>query len=105
KRPHWHIDALLECAFVSEVWYILSQERLECAWARALVGMEGLTPFAAPFGASDCRCPTHLFYTPTAPRLAAFRSSLPYGEAVCALTAQQTALLLSRGEEPPQSAQ
>jgi len=104
KRPHWHIDALLEWASVSEVWYILLRERLECAWARALARIEGLAPFEVPFGASDCRCPTHLFYTPTAPCLAAFRSALPYGEAICALTAQQAALLFSRGEEPPQNA-
>lgn len=82
KRPHWHIDYLLEHAIPIEVWYILSPERLECAWARALANLERISPFEAPFGASDCLCRTHLFYTPQTPMLREIAPHLPYGEAV-----------------------
>ncbi len=82
KRLHWHIDALLEHARIAEIWYLPSPERLECAWAQALAGVEGLIPFEAPFGATDCHCRTHLYYAPQVPRLAACRTALPYGEAL-----------------------
>lgn len=62
KRLHWHVDYLLRCARVCEVWWLASEERNECAWAGALAEWPGVQPFEAPFGASDCRCATHLFY-------------------------------------------
>jgi len=63
KRLHWHVDYLLRCARVCEVWWLVSTERCECAWASALATARGVRPCEAPFGASDCRCPTHLFFS------------------------------------------
>lgn len=66
KRPHWHIDALAAHAAVQEVWWALSAQRLECAWARALSALPGVQQPAPGFGASDCACRTHLFGLPLA---------------------------------------
>jgi Uri superfamily endonuclease len=60
KKLHWHIDYLLENAEVVEVCRIESPVRLECRIAKrlspALESVRG-------FGCSDCRCPSHLFYS------------------------------------------
>jgi Uri superfamily endonuclease len=60
KTPHWHIDALTAVAPVVEVWYTLTTERLECAWASRLRALPGVTVSAQGFGASDCACDSHL---------------------------------------------
>ncbi len=71
RRRHWHIDALLEIAPVIEVWYLATLEPLECAWAARVRQAPGITPTPFAFGASDCRCHTHLFYSVERPTLAA----------------------------------
>ena len=58
KRRHWHIDYLLERAGVVGVIVAQTGERLECEVARALGERYEVVP---RFGASDCRCPGHLF--------------------------------------------
>lgn len=67
KRVHWHIDVLLGQAWVEEIWYRPGRERLECAWARALADLPGMTPWGRRFGSSDCRCATHLYYATERP--------------------------------------
>ncbi len=62
KRLRWHVDYLLQHAQIVEIWYHPSQKRHECAWARTIACLPAIQPFAVPFGASDCSCPTHLFY-------------------------------------------
>lgn len=104
KRPHWHIDYLLEYATLAEVWYILSPKRLECAWASALARIEGTIPFSAPFGASDCRCWTHLFYAPIAPEVREVAPALPYGEDICSLKVFANGSLLAMSGVSPESA-
>ena len=61
KRLHWHIDYLLEVAEVEDVRMEPGADRLECAWARRLLDAGGVV-VAPGFGASDCRCPTHLIF-------------------------------------------
>ncbi|MEJ5368458.1 MAG: GIY-YIG nuclease family protein [Bryobacteraceae bacterium] len=79
ERAHWHIDHLLRCARVHEVWIREDPQRLECRWAEALAA-SGLCECPAPrFGASDCRCRAHLWRLPRSER--ACRSllhSLPF---------------------------
>lgn len=82
KRVHWHIDVLLGQARIVEIWYRPGRERLECAWARALAGAPGLTPWGRRFGSSDCRCPTHLFYAEGRPAREEVWQGLPGGEGV-----------------------
>ncbi|MFZ5929487.1 MAG: GIY-YIG nuclease family protein [Acidobacteriota bacterium] len=61
RKRHWHIDYLLRLARVHEVWGRLDPRRLECAWAQALSRHGSFACPAARFGASDCRCPAHLW--------------------------------------------
>ncbi len=63
RRRHWHVDALLDAAPVIEIWYALTSQGTECVWASRLERAPGIEPGAARFGASDCRCRTHLFYS------------------------------------------
>ncbi len=57
----WHIDYLRAYADPVAVW-LAPDTHLECAWARALSDHPDARIVAPRFGASDCRCPTHLFY-------------------------------------------
>ena len=69
-RPHWHVDYLRAVTELVAVWWLASPERLEHRWALALAQAPGCTIPMARFGASDCRCPAHLFYLPTLPAAA-----------------------------------
>lgn len=62
KRPHWHIDYLLQRAVVVEIWSRCLTERLECSWTGSLLRLRGARPAVTGFGSSDCRCLTHLVY-------------------------------------------
>ena len=63
KKLHWHVDYLLKEARLSEVTWGLSDKRLECRIADGL-RQQGLRSVPR-FGASDCRCASHLFFSPT----------------------------------------
>jgi len=66
KRMRWHIDYLRAAADWAGVYRIYSDVRLECHVAEALGAI-----YAVPipgFGSSDCRCESHLFFSPTDPR-------------------------------------
>ncbi len=68
KKKHWHIDYLLERASVSRVIMAGSGQRLECRLAARLSGrFDAVTGF----GSSDCRCPGHLFFSPSPEELEA----------------------------------
>lgn len=73
KRLRWHVDYLLERAHLVEVWSrdgrpsALSEQRLECEWARVLADAPGAEIPIPRFGSSDCRCPAHLIYFATHP--------------------------------------
>jgi sugar fermentation stimulation protein A len=83
KRLHWHIDFLTARADRIVPLPIRSSERLECGIAEALAAI--LEPGPGGFGSSDCRCATHLFFSPTNPLgsaqfhrvLQSFRMSYP----------------------------
>jgi Uri superfamily endonuclease len=76
KRRRWHIDYLLEHATMVEVWLRPGVERLECIWAKYLHRVWAGRVIVAGFGASDCRCPTHLLYWPALPDPAALCAGL-----------------------------
>jgi HEAT repeat protein len=44
------------------VWTHTGPTRQECAWAAAAAALPGANVVAPRFGASDCRCPAHLFH-------------------------------------------
>jgi Uri superfamily endonuclease len=79
KRWHWHIDYLLgsKYAHVVQVWTAQSAARLECEWACAAMRLPGASIVVPRFGASDCRCLTHLVGFGELPDLAALTGGLP----------------------------
>jgi len=72
---HWHIDYLRRVAPVQEAWYTTGHVRREHAWARALETLSR-GPSIAGFGASDCRCSSHLVYFGRPPEIADFRRAV-----------------------------
>ncbi|HJJ47217.1 MAG TPA: GIY-YIG nuclease family protein [Methanocorpusculum sp.] len=56
-KPKWHIDYLDSVAPIVAVFSAETEERLECALARAIGGTS-----ISGFGCSDCSCQSHLFY-------------------------------------------
>lgn len=74
KPRHWHVDALTALAVVTHVAYVVSPERLECAWAQAVSALPGARIPLPGFGSSDCRCPAHLFALPADPLPALLRT-------------------------------
>lgn len=62
-RRRWHIDYLRARLAVAEAWYAAGGgEGVEHAWAAALASLSGAEQPARGFGASDCRCSSHLFF-------------------------------------------
>lgn len=76
KKLRWHIDYLRQWANVIEVWYLFSEESLECSWAQAAAAMPQAQIPIPGFGSSDCRCRSHLLYYPSPPSFALFRDKL-----------------------------
>ena len=66
KPLRWHIDWLTVRIPVAAIWYRTGRERLECAWAQAILQAPGASIPLRGFGASDCACPAHLFAVPSA---------------------------------------
>ena len=75
KKKHWHIDYLRELAEITAVWELVGQTRRECLLAGLLVSLKGASPVDG-FGATDCRCRTHLVGMASLPRLDSFRRRL-----------------------------
>ncbi len=63
KRPHWHMDYVHGILRVEEIWYCEGKEILEHEWTEALRVLVGTTFPVSGFGASDCRCKSHLIYS------------------------------------------
>jgi Uri superfamily endonuclease len=60
RKPHWHIDYLLEHSSIRGIVLCPADERIECSLARALAGE---LPVVRGFGSSDCRCGGHLYFS------------------------------------------
>jgi Uri superfamily endonuclease len=76
RRPHWHVDYLRRALRVSEVWYSLEHRSREHLWAALLGKTPGCSIAARGFGASDCRCESHLFFFDSPPSIDGFRRRL-----------------------------
>lgn len=61
KKYHWHIDYLLKSAVLDAVITGETPNRNECAISQELAQRFNSVP---GFGASDCRCRSHLFFGP-----------------------------------------
>ena len=64
---HWHIDYLKPWVDLTEIWFTHDPVKREHQWAEALLAeADSFTPLPG-FGSSDCKCPTHLVYSPSKP--------------------------------------
>jgi Uri superfamily endonuclease len=61
-RSHWHIDYLRVHARLRSVWLNYDGRRHEHEWARAMQKVNGASIPLPGFGASDCDCPSHLYF-------------------------------------------
>lgn len=68
SKPHWHIDYLRRRAEPVAVWFQPDSLPREHRWAKILSRLPGIEPAYRRFGASDCRCETHLFFSEVRPR-------------------------------------
>jgi len=59
KKPHWHIDYLLQKASITGIILCETEHRVECTIAQALKCQLDSVP---GFGSSDCHCRSHLFF-------------------------------------------
>ncbi len=60
---HWHIDYLRQQASITQDWYSLEDRRREHEWAELMRQLPGVSVPVPRFGASDCRCLTHLVHS------------------------------------------
>jgi Uri superfamily endonuclease len=76
--PHWHVDHLLEFAQPIEVWYAISDRKLEQDWAGLLESAPGFRTPIPRFGASDYRRSrtSHLFHTKRQPSFRWFEQKI-----------------------------
>lgn len=85
RSPHWHIDYLRRRTSLHEIWLAEGVVEREHRWAKALEG-DPLAMLPLPgFGASDCRCRTHLFRFSHLPPVSAFRRRLISAEPAAGL--------------------
>ena len=73
KSLHWHIDYLLPHAKILSIQIFKASKEWECRLSRRLAGLEGAGIIMKGFGASDCKCPSHLYYFPRKPPLGRIR--------------------------------
>jgi len=60
EKRHWHIDYLRDRAYISGIILCPTEQRTECAFAQ---GLGQQLDCISGFGASDCRCRSHLFFS------------------------------------------
>jgi Uri superfamily endonuclease len=66
KKLYWHIDYLLHRAVVRMAISAETSRKEECFIAHAL---SQRLPVIPGFGSSDCRCPSHLFFSQDLPTI------------------------------------
>ena len=71
-KPHWHLDYVRPYLLPIEVWTSDSLQRLEHQWAEQFWKLDDAIIPLKGFGASDCKCLSHLFYFTEAPLFSAF---------------------------------
>jgi Uri superfamily endonuclease len=76
KALRWHIDYLLAHAELVEIWWAADNKRKECMWASALRSIPGAHVPVPNFGASDCRCLSHLIHFTQRPLFSHFSRAL-----------------------------
>jgi len=72
----WHVDYLRAAADWVEAWAAPLPADCECVWARRLAASPGAGVPVRGFGASDCRCASHLVHFRAKPSADAVRRLL-----------------------------
>ena len=72
-RPRWHIDYLRPSMDPSEIWFTYDSRHREHQWAGVLASISGAAIPLSGFGASDCRCKSHLYFFSFRPSGAGFQ--------------------------------
>jgi len=76
ETSHWHVDRLRAIATPVEIWVCVDDRRHEHAWSQLLASSRRFALPRGRFGASDCRCPAHLFASRRKPDVRSFRRLL-----------------------------
>ena len=72
NRLHWHIDYVSNILVLQSAWYSYDTSRREHSWAEIISKMKGFSIPKKSFGASDCNCESHLFYSNRKPSIRLF---------------------------------
>ena len=72
QKRHWHIDYLRQQMHPEAVWFESHAIIQEHHWAATFAQADQISIPVPRFGASDCRCTSHLFYSTAMPLLSAF---------------------------------
>jgi len=62
SSPHWHMDYLRPFMSIVKIWYTNDIIHREHQWASVFSAMADIRIPLKGFGASDCRCDSHLFF-------------------------------------------
>lgn len=76
KRPHWHVDYFSLLTPPKAICAAHGNHRREHDWAMRLGQLPNATQPIPGFGASDCRCVSHLYYFSTIPSLDKFHQQI-----------------------------
>lgn len=76
EKPHWHMDYLRPALVLKEIWFTYDSRHREHQWADTLARIDGGTMPLSGFGASDCRCESHLYWIRPKPSVRQFRDKL-----------------------------
>lgn len=72
-RPYWHIDYLRRVTDLDQIWLTTADTSQEHAWVALLLELPGATIPVKRFGASGCRCESHLVQFLQQPDIQFFR--------------------------------
>ena len=76
KKMHWHIDYLRKVTTLEEIWYLYSNKRYEHYFADLFQQTESMSVPLVGFGASDCNCQAHLFYSQQCPKFITYKQNI-----------------------------
>lgn len=76
RRPHWHIDYLRRVTDVVDIWFCHDPVNREHDWTRLFAACDAALLPVPGFGASDCRCTSHLVALDSIPLLRDFQQNL-----------------------------
>ena len=76
RHPRWHIDYLRRVTMPAAIWFGQHLSHEEHRWVAALGRGRDVILAHPRFGASDCKCASHLFFAERPPDVAAFRRRL-----------------------------